>query len=427
MGYTLVMYLLIPVILYRLAIRGLRAPAYFKRWRERFGFFPKPDFDHSIWVHAVSVGEVNAAVPLIRSLMAHYPGCPFVVTTVTPTGSERLLQVFGDQVFHVYLPYDLPAAIQRFLDRVNPQIAVIMETELWPNLLQVCYGNRIPIVIANARLSERSLRGYRPVQALAAMALNCASHIAAQTHTDENRLLRLGGDPDKIDVVGSLKFDLQLSKGLEEDGRKIRSQWGKQRFVFIAASTHEDDEGPILETFAHLLQRDASALLVIAPRHPERFARVVSRCRSAGLHTAQRSVEAQATAKDQCFVVDTLGELMRYYAASDLAFVGGSLAQVGGHNVLEPAALGVGVLVGPHTFNFSEITELLLDRGGAARVHSATELTQRLLALHADRDALRAMGQAGFDLVQENRGALERTLALVEAAAPAQLRQRCIR
>jgi 3-deoxy-D-manno-octulosonic-acid transferase len=420
--YTIVMYLLTPVILYRLAVRGLRAPAYFGRWKERFGFFNSPGYDESIWVHAVSVGEFNAAIPLIRALRAQYPEHPFVVTTVTPTGSEQVQRVLGGEVFHVYLPYDLPAAVKRFLKRVRPRLAVVMETEIWPNLFYACREQMIPIVVANARLSERSLRGYRPVRSLAAMSLNCSTRVAAQTETDLERLLLLGGEPDIMRVVGSLKFDLDVPAELAPMGQEIRQTWGANRFVMVAGSTHEDDEVPLMQAWAQLQAIDPDALLVIAPRHPERFARVVGRCRSAGYRTGQRSVEAAATHNTQCFVVDTLGELMRYYAAADLAFVGGSLAHVGGHNVLEPAALGVPVLVGPHTFNFSEITRMLLKRGGARRVRDANELGTAIVELHSDRDALKAMGRAGSKLVLENKGALSRTLALISEAEEVEIK-----
>ncbi|MDX1569420.1 MAG: lipid IV(A) 3-deoxy-D-manno-octulosonic acid transferase [Xanthomonadales bacterium] len=416
LAYTIVMYLLIPVILYRLALRGFRAPAYFRRWPERFGFFPEPGFTSSIWIHAVSMGEVNAAIPLIRALMKRYPEHQFVITTVTPTGSERVESVFGETVFHVYLPYDLPAAVRRFLDRTRPRLAVVMETEIWPNLFCACRDRDIPIVVANARLSERSLRGYRPVQGLAATALNCSTRVGAQTQTDAQRLLRLGGEPAKIEVVGSLKFDLQLAPELPDLGRELRDHWGSDRFAFVAASTHEDDEVPVMKAFERLLETDPRALLVLVPRHPERFPRAAARCRSLGYETALRSEDINASPDTQCFVVDTMGELLRFYAAADVAFVGGSLAYVGGHNVLEPAALGLPVLVGPHTFNFSEITELLLDRGGAERVHDADELATELRLLRQDETRRRRMGDAAFTLVKENRGALQHTLRMIEEA-----------
>lgn len=411
--YTVVMYVLTPVIMYRLAVRGLKAKAYFRRWKERFGFFQTPDFSRCIWVHAVSMGEVNAALGLIRRLTSAYPEERLVVTTVTPTGSERLLQVVGDSVFHVYLPYDLPAAVGRFLDRVNPVFAVVMETEIWPNLFCTCHDRGIPIIVANARLSERSLKGYRPVQSLAAMALNCATRVGAQTKTDADRLLRLGGDPHRIDVVGSLKFDIAIDPGLHSEGKRMRQHWGADRFVVVAASTHEDDEVAVMDAFARLREADPRALLIIVPRHPERFARATARCRATGLITATRTLDGMPNADTDCFVVDTMGELMRFYAAADVAFVGGSIAFIGGHNVLEPAALGVPVLVGPHTFNFSEITELLLSEGGAVRVHDGEALGFQLIRLCASLEDRRQMADHALALIDTNRGALDRTMEII--------------
>lgn len=419
--YTIAMYMLTPVILYRLAVRGLRAPAYFSRWRERFGYFKAPSsvaerWRDSIWIHAVSVGEFNAAIPLIKALMDRYPERPFVVTTITPTGSDRVKSVFADQVFHVYLPYDLPAAIRRFLDRTRPALAVIMETEIWPNLFRACKHRDIPIIVANARLSERSMRGYRPFGSLSAAAVNCASRLAAQTETDAERMLQVGADNDKVRVVGSLKFDLEPDDELIPQGQRIRQHWGADRFVWIAASTHEDDEIPMFEAFKTLLAEDSNALLIIVPRHPERFGRVAARCRQLGYQTAVRTKDREAAPDTQCFVVDTMGEMMRYYATADVAFVGGSLAKIGGHNVLEPATLGIPVLVGPNTFNFAEITALLLERGGAARVHNAASLTDELMKLYRDPTLRQTVGQSALKVVAANRGAVNRTMDLITEA-----------
>lgn len=412
--YNIVMYLLSPVIVYRLAFRGLRAPAYFVRWRERFGWIPKPAFARSIWIHAVSVGEVNAAVPLIQELMKRFPEHGFVVTTVTPTGSDRVIQVFGDRVYHAYLPYDLTASVKRFIRRVRPRLTVVMETEIWPNLFCECREQGIPVVVANARLSEQSLRGYRPVRALAAMALRASSAVAAQTETDAARLRKLGGPSVPIEVVGSLKFDTRVDASILENGRRLRAQWGDERLVWVAASTHEDDEGPVLDVFERLLQRDPEALLVLVPRHPERFNRALLACRARGLRTVQRSVERIGSRTTQCFLVDAMGELMDFYAASDMAFVGGSLAHIGGHNVLEPAAVGKPVLVGPHTYNFAEITQMLLQCGGARRVADGNQLWSHVEALATDPELRRAMGRAARELVLRERGAVDRTMQIIE-------------
>lgn len=420
--YTLTMYLMTPVILYRLAARGLKYRRYFARWRERFGFFPDPGLRDSIWVHAVSVGEVNAAVPMIEALMRAYPLSAFVVTTVTPTGSERVQKLFGERVFHVYLPYDLPASVKRFFDRIRPRLAVIMETEIWPNLFIACRERGIPIVVTNARLSERSLKGYGPVRPLARRAIRCASFVAAQSETDAERLRVLGAAVSRLAVVGNLKFDMEVPASLGETGAALRGSWGTRRPVWIAASTHEGEEMPVLKAHTAVLQRFPDALLLIVPRHPERFKAVAAACRSLGFATRTRSEDDRADARCQCFVVDTMGELLHFYAAADIAFVGGSLEPIGGHNLLEPAALGRPVIVGPHTFNTEEVTESLIAANAVARVANAEELGAMVIRLFTHDEERLAMGEAAQAVLERERGAVERTLRIVEqvlANAPA--------
>lgn len=417
--YTLVMYLLTPVILFRLARRGLHYRGYLGRWRERFGFFPPPGFTESIWIHAVSVGEVNAAVPLIEALMRRHADLPFVITTITPTGSERVQKLFGERVFHVYLPYDLPASVARFLERVRPRLGVVMETEIWPNLFHECERRRIPVVVANARLSQKSLRGYGPVRPLARLAIRSARHVAAQSGADAQRLLELGADPQRLSVLGNIKFDMAVPDELAGVGRGLREQWGPHRPVWIAASTHEGEELPVLKAHAAVLRRFPDALLLIAPRHPERFRPVALSCRSLGFTTRTRSEDENAGRASQCFVVDTLGELLHYYAASDVAFVGGSLVPIGGHNVLEPAALSVPVVVGPNTFNFEAITISLVEEGGAAQISDADALGAAIARLLADEEGRRRMGAQARLVFERERGAVARNMAAIEAVLSA--------
>lgn len=412
--YTLTMYVLTPVIIYRLAARGLRLRGYYSRWLERFGFFPDPGLHDTIWVHAVSVGEVNAAAPLVDALRSRYADRRIVVTTVTPTGSERVRRLWGERVFHVYLPYDLPAAVRRFLDRVRPAYVVIMETEIWPNLFLACHRRRIPIIVANARLSERSLRGYGPVRPLARMAIRCASHVAAQSVPDAGRLLELGADPSRLSIAGNLKYDMEVPDELVPQAARWRAAWGSQRPVWIAASTHEGEEQAVIEAHSRVLHRFPDALVLIAPRHPERFRPVIQLCRSYGFLTATRSEDRLAGTDTQCFVIDTLGELLAFYAAADVAFVGGSLDAIGGHNLLEPAALGVPVLVGPHTFNFTEVTDLLLDADAVLRVADANGLAEALPRLLSDPQRRLAMGRSARTTVERERGAVARTLQIIE-------------
>lgn len=412
--YTLTMYLMTPVILYRLTVRGLRYRRYLSRWKERFGFFPAPGFNKSSWVHAVSVGEVNAAVPLIEALMQRYPESPMVVTTVTPTGSERVQKLFGDRVFHVYLPYDLPASVKRFLDRIRPRFAVVMETEIWPNLFITCRERSIPIVVTNARLSERSLKGYGPVRPLARRAIRCASFVAAQSPVDAERLVALGAAVNRLAVIGNLKFDMPVPVSLIESGVALRGSWGARRPVWIAASTHEGEELPVLKAHSAVLKRYPDALLLIAPRHPERFRPVVGACRALGFSTRVRSEDDLADERCQCFVIDTMGELLQFYAASDIAFVGGSLEPIGGHNLLEPAALGKPVIVGPHTFNTEEVAASLIEAKAVLRVANEVELGAALIRLFAHDQEYAAMGQAARAVLERERGAVARTVQIVE-------------
>jgi len=411
--YTAVLYLLTPVIFYRLVFRGLRARGYFSRWFERFGFFPDPGIDASIWVHAVSVGEVNAAAPLIDALRKRYADRRFVITTVTPTGSDRVRQLWGEGVFHVYLPYDLPGAVRRFLTRTRPQVAVIMETEIWPNLFRQCERSGVPVLIANGRLSRKSLDGYGPVRPLVRAAIRSATFIAAQSQRDAQRFLELGARPDRVRVVGNLKYDMHVSDTLVPQAAQWREGWGRQRPVWIAASTHEGEELPVIEAHSHLLRRFPDALLLVAPRHPERFRPMVQLCRSYGFLTACRSEDGLARPETQCFVLDTLGELVPFCAAADVAFVAGSLDPIGGHNVLEPAALGVPVIVGPNTFNFAEVTELLVERGACVRINDADGLATTLQRLLGQPELRGEMGRNAMAVVEAERGAAARTLEIV--------------
>ena len=412
--YTVMMYLLIPLILYRLTVRGLRYREYFGRWLERFGFFPDPHIRDSIWIHAVSMGEVNAALPLIDALMERHQHTPFVITTVTPTGSERVRRVYGDRVFHVYLPYDLPASIRRFLKRVRPRVSVVMETEIWPNLFLECEQRDIPLILANARLSEKSFKGYGPIRPLVNEAVGSVRFVAAQSATDAGRLHELGARDERLGVVGNLKYDMSVPVDLMEQAQAIRAGWGARRPVWIAASTHDGEEMPALKAHAEVLRQFPDALLLIAPRHPERFKPVALSCRSFGFVTRTRSEDGTATVDTQCFVVDTLGELLRFYATADVAFVGGSLVPIGGHNVLEPAAVAVPVIVGPKTFNFADITASLLDAGAALQIQDGEELGSAVIRLLADNNWRLKVGRAARKAFEQEQGGVMRTVSIIE-------------
>jgi len=406
--YNTLLYLMTPLVLLRLLWRGRQSPAYWRRWGERFGWFQAPVLDEPLWIHAVSVGEAQAAAPLIEVLLTGYPERSLVVTTTTPTGSQRVRELFGDRVFHVYLPYDLPGAVRRFLRRVQPRLALIMETELWPNLFHQCAAQDIPVIIANARLSPQSAAGYARIGPLVRRTLADVSLIAAQGEADAQRFRALGAVAERVMVMGNLKFDQTLPDDLAARAAELRQQLGAERPVWIAASTHEGEEEKLLDAHARLCETQPDALLLLVPRHPERFPKVAALVQRRGFKLVRRTEGRACEADTDVFLGDTLGELPLFYAAADVAFVAGSLVPVGGHNMLEPAALGVPVLFGPQLFNFVEISSALLAAGAARQIGDAGQLAQVVAALLGDPEQRRVMGEAGRQLVVENRGALAR-------------------
>ncbi|TWI10354.1 lipid IV(A) 3-deoxy-D-manno-octulosonic acid transferase [Aerolutibacter ruishenii] len=416
--YSAALYVLVPITLYHLVWRGFRQPAYFHRWPERYAFYRGVvPFTQTLWVHAVSVGEVNAAVPLVNALRRGRPDLRLLVTTITPTGSERVQALWGDDVEHVYLPYDLPGAVGRFLRHYRPCAALIMETELWPNLLFGCRDHGVPSFILNARLSERSLKGYRVLAPLVGRALRTVSRVAAQSAADAIRFVRLGARTAQVSEVGNLKFDVAVPDTLEAFARECRAHAGR-RPAWIAASTHPDEEASVLAIHRQLRGRFPDLLLLWAPRHPERFRVAVESARALGWRVATRSRSRWPSVDDDVFVVDTLGELLRFYAGADVAFVGGSLQAIGGHNLLEPAAAGVAIVTGPHLHNFEEISRRLAEAGALRVGEDAEAVRAALEALLADPRAREQMVDAGRDLVERGRGALAQTLILLQPVLP---------
>ena len=415
--YSTIFYLLIPVVLARLVYRSLRAPAYGQRWRERFGFFQLPDNwrpeERVIWIHAVSVGETLAAVPLVKLFQHKYPEAQIVMTTMTPTGSERVQALFGDSVFHVYLPYDLPGAMRRFLIKIKPELLVIMETELWPNLLHGCQAVGCRTMLVNARLSEKSSRGYQRIAKLTRTMLTQLDMIAAQAAGDADRFIRLGASPDKVSVIGSLKFDIDPPDNRHSLPAVFQQVSSLQRPVLIAASTREGEEEKVLEAFQQCLVQEPRLLLILVPRHPERFAGVARLCEQQGLTLERRSSDQLNSEALQVWLGDSMGEMWDYYRLADLAFVGGSLMDNGCHNVLEPAALGIPVLAGPSQFNFATICNMLQEGGALITVADQHDLAQQVLQLLANSPWRRSMGQAGRHLVESNRGCLQRLESLI--------------
>lgn len=414
--YSALFYLAAPFLLLRLWRKGRANPAYRQRWRERFALQTiQPPPQGVIWLHAVSVGETEALAPLLKHLQQRHPDIPLLVTSTTPTGSARVAALFGDTVRHQYLPYDLPWAVNRFLDSYRPRLAVFMETEIWPNWFAGCAARNIPLAIANARLSERSCRGYRRLSSWIKQILAAAQAVAAQTEADAQRFASLGVPAERLHVLGNLKFDRAAPPDFKEQGQALRQALWGQRPCWIAASTHAGEEEQVLDAHQSLRQAFPDLLLILAPRHPERCEAIAQLLQSQSHAYIRRSSGQPCPAEVSVFLLDTLGELGRFYAATDVAFVGGSLVAIGGHNVLEPAVLGIPVLFGPQVFHFADITRRLQSAHGARQIQDAAELAwqvEHLLHNDADRQQL---GQAGQAFVAANRGAVERHADLLES------------
>lgn len=411
--YTALFYLGLPLVAIRLWLRSRKAPAYAKRIGERFSLGLPAMQPGGIWVHAVSVGESIAAAPMIRGLLARHPQLPITVTCMTPTGSERIRALFADEprIQHCYLPYDLPCAAARFLERVQPRLAVIMETELWPNHIDQCARRGIPVALANARLSARSAKGYGRFAGLTAPMLAQMSLFAVQTRAEAERFRQLGARAETVQVTGSIKFDLNIDPQLPERAAELRRQWqAMERPVWIAASTHEGEDAVVLEAHRQLLASYPNALLILVPRHPERFDSVFELCRQQELATVRRSSGELVTPATSVLLGDTMGELLFLYALADSAFVGGSLVANGGHNLLEPAALAKPVLSGPHLFNFLEIAAMLREAGALQEVDDAQGLAVAVQSLFELPQDARKMGEAGLAVMRANQGALQRLL-----------------
>ncbi|AUM14960.1 lipid IV(A) 3-deoxy-D-manno-octulosonic acid transferase [Ketobacter alkanivorans] len=417
--YTLAFYVAVPFLLLRLRKRAKKNPAYRLRIGERFALYPpgKP-LQGSLWFHTVSVGEFLAAKPLIDRILQSYPDSPCLITTMTPTGSDRVQQAYADQiragrVHHVYLPYDLPDAIGRFLKRFNPKVLVIMETELWPNTLHFTHRRGVPIVVANARLSEKSAEGYRKILPLFRPMMREVSLIAAQSDVDGDRFVELGLPPRNLQVTGTVKFDMDIKPETKAQALALREQWGGQRKVLIAASTHAGEDEQVLEAFLYLRSKVPGALLVIVPRHPERFNDVAELIEAMGLTLSRVSTQDPIGAETDVILGDTMGDLLKLLGASDVAFIGGSLVPVGGHNMLEALAMGAPALTGPHVFNFQVVAQMLTELDVLKTVTTPLGLGQAVEMLFMDESARYALSKRGKCVVDENRGAMDRLFGLI--------------
>lgn len=411
--YTLLLYLIQPLIWIRLWLRGYKAPAYRKRWLERYGFCRGKVQSGGLLLHSVSVGETQAAIPLIKILRQHYPNLPVTITTMTPTGSERVKSAFGNDVGHVYLPYDLPDALSRFLNFVQPRLVIIMETELWPNLIRVLNQRKIPLIIANARLSERSAQGYRKLGKFVRTILQRITLIAAQSAEDGERFVTLGLSRQQLSITGNIKFDISLKPSVATRAADLRQQWAANRPVWIAASTHDGEEAILLAAHRLLLHTFPNLLFILVPRHPERFATVKALINKSGFNFITRSTAEIPQANTQVVMGDTMGELMLLYGVADLAFIGGSLSLTGGHNPLEPAAHRIPLLMGPNIFNFKEICSKLMQRDALITVTDSQSLVVAITDLLTHENSRREYGQRALDVLRQNQGALEKLVQLI--------------
>ncbi len=417
--YNWLLRLLFPVIPIRLLVRGMKNPSYLKRWGERFGFISSLNSEKLIWVHAVSVGEVRAAALLVPTLMDRYPHHRVMITTMTPTGSDQVRAIFGGKIIHLYIPYDYRSAVKRFLDRTQPVIAIVMETELWPNLFHECNARNIPILVSNVRMSESSMNGYLRIPKLTRFTLSQVSQFAVQSKEDADRLRKLGAAENTINVTGSIKFEIDIPASQREAAEVLRRDWGQNRTIWIAASTHEGEDDIVLTAHKELKRTYPDLLLILVPRHPERFSAANRIAKRNGFKILLRSAQKiDVNADVDVLIGDTMGELQLFYAAVDVAFIGGSLVPTGGHNLLEAAAVGTPVVVGPHTYNFKEITRLAVERGHTIQIDRAALLGSTIAGLLDHPEHRAKAGEAGEKLVIENKGALENNIRIIEKLLP---------
>ena len=420
-AYNCLSYLAAPLFAGRLLWGGLGDRRYWRRWPERFGWPPAPwpKEQAVLWAHTVSVGELHTAAPLLRRLAKSYPDYRTLVTTVTPTGAERVPAELGTCARHLYLPYDLPSAVQRFLARTRPRLGLVLETELWPELFLACEQRGIPLCLINARLSQRSADRYRKIARLMRLTslmrrtLGALSLVAARSDADAQRLIALGADPTVVHVSGNLKYDVELPASVHTQGHKLRTELFAPGPLWVAASTHRGEEEAVLRAHAQVVRAFPQAQLVLAPRHPRRGAEVRKLCRRLGRATVTRTSGLSCTGGG-VLLLDTLGELPYFYAAADAAFIGGSLVPHGGHNLLEPAALGRPVLTGPHLHNFQEVADMLCSGGGACIVPGKEDLGAAVLGLLRHKEEATARGKRAAQVVAANRGAVARVAELVQ-------------
>jgi 3-deoxy-D-manno-octulosonic-acid transferase len=411
--YSILLYVITPLLLIYLGLRAFKSPDYRGRWAERFGL-TRLTSTH-VLVHSVSMGETLAAIPLIKRLMQANPQWRFTVTTTSPTGSKEVIKAFGDKVQHCYLPFDLAWCVQRFIKQVQPKLLIVMETELWPNLLYFANQSHCKTLLLNARLSAKSAEKYQKYLTLSRPMLQSLDALGVQTQAEADRFIALGVEPKRVTVCGSLKFDLLIDEAKRAQARSLRQQWNRVNSpIWVAGSVHPGEFEAVLAAHQGVLKRFPDALLIMAPRHPEQFNAAAQAVIKTGLNLARRSEQDGVKAQTQVLLADTMGELLMLYGTGDHAFVGGTLIENGGHNPLEPAAMGLSVCVGPHHWNFAEIARLLKYGGGLEVVDSEMALSARLIALFDNPELAKDVADSALAVVERNRGALEKQLTVVE-------------
>lgn len=412
--YTGLLFLLLPYVIFHLLSRARRQPEYLLHWQERFGLYSIRSLRPVIWLHTVSVGETRAAALLISALQTHYPDHQILLTHMTPTGRDAGEQLYGSDVLRCYLPYDYPFAVSRFLRHFRPQLGLLLETEIWPNLIQSCSDSGVPLCLLNARLSEKSARGYARFGKLAQTSLRQLALVAAQTEDDAQRLAALGAIC--VNVMGNLKFDITPAADAFESGAALRETFGAGRVVFLAASTREGEEEKILDALQTI--NVPGLLSIIVPRHPQRFDAVANLLEQRGVQYQRRSAGQAIIPGTAVVLGDSMGEMFVYYAACDVALIGGTLLPYGGQNLIEACAMGKPVLIGPHTFNFFEVAERAVTAGAALRVADEVELARELGLLLQDSARCHAMGQAGLSFSHQHQGATGRAMVLLQRFIP---------
>lgn len=411
--YRILIYLALPFAFIRLWWRGRKNAAYRQRWSERLGFFKPLAVQGGIWIHGVSFGEIVMATPLIKALIAQSNGTPVIVTTMTITGSDQVKKVFGDTVFHIHLPYDTLCSVKQFFNKTNPSVALILETEIWPNYYHECKKRNIPLYMINARISPVAMKRYECIRSLIKTTLAQTHFIAAQSEQDKQRFLALGADPKKIERIGNLKFDITLPEDMVEKGKALRQELGISRKVWIAASTHEGEEEIILGLHRKIREVIPEALLILVPRHPERFDKIADLINTHHFSLARRSKQQYVTSDTAVYLGDTMGEMLLLYAASDIAVVCGSIKPIGGHNSLEAAALGVPIIVGPYTNSCEEVTAQLKEAGALLQFEDSALIGETVQDLLLNDIKRAEMGNAGLRAVSENAGVLKRVVGMV--------------